>query len=294
MIKFDQDGPEEERKAAWKFLRQEIPKGHPARKELDKSVYGTSGLSDIAEWFLWELLEQSGLRWELHVSKVQYLGSEQRRTPRTNFQTKQKEVVDITWHLVSAEGTLLVDGRPFPCFGASDNRRLDAAYKGALTSLFKNGCKWAGLTMSLYKEGAIVDEMPAAEIEPAAVEVQSRSASISTDGASTNPPKPESNPTLEEFEKDPVNVERMAILEEFNRQLPKPNADQYVRAMIANWLLRSEQDGLTDEMKSNKTGGSALNWVFQLLCTQHAKQCNKCNHNQETFDKLRMAGQANE
>lgn len=298
---------EEEIKKAWDYLRAEIT-DKKALKVLHKSVYGVEGLTDVADWFLWERLEASGLRWELDVSKITYLGSEVRKLKSGNSTYEQ------TFYLVAAEGTLIINGKPFPCAGAGENRRLDAAYKGALTSLFKNGCKWAGLTMSIYK-GAPVDDDYYDTGSDNSENTQSRSASISpsttsgtqkaqinhaqeildgkiVSGSTESTPKvpPPTNTeklTAEKFVENPINLVRSSILEEFHKLLPKPNADPWPQAMINLWLLKNENDQLTDVMKKKETGGSPINWTFQLLVSEHYNQCGKnCPHVMEYHKKL--------
>ena len=223
----------EEIAKAWEYLRAEIT-DRRATKKLDKSVYGIDGLTDVKDWFLWERLEKSGLRWELNVSNVLYLGSED-RTRKSGGSTYQQR-----YYLVSAEGTLIINGRPFPCVGAGENRRLDAAYKGAVTSLFKNGCKWAGLTMSIYKDAPIDDDYfdTGEEGDSASSSVQSRSATINPmdavqrateildgkvvsvtpaqEGEAGGPPPAIDKLTAEKFTADPLNRVRVGILKELN------------------------------------------------------------------------------
>lgn len=295
-------------KKAWDYLRTEITDKKAIRK-LNKSVYGVDGLTDVADWFLWERLEASGLRWELSIDRINYLGSEVRKLRSGN------STYDQTFYLVSAEGTLIVQGRPFPCVGAGENRRLDAAYKGAITSLFKNGCKWAGLTMSIYKGAPIDDDYFDLGDESTNTNTQSRSAAINSTQTPTatnnpmaaveravelmdgqiisgaqSPPTPPAQIeklTAEKFAENPINIVRTTILEEFNAQLPKPNAEAWPQAMINLWLVKSEQGQLTEEMKKKETGGSPINYTFQLLVAAHYQQCGKsCPHVQVFHQRL--------
>lgn len=293
---------EEQIQKGWDHIRRSLPDNHPALKQLDRSVYGVSGLTDVAEWYLWEVLEQSGLTWELVVNKVNYLGSENR--PVRNQSYFQ------TWYLVSMEGILLVGGKPFPCVGASENRKLDAAYKGALTSLFKNGCKWAGVTMWLYKGGKIVDSLdetptssddapppakPAVESRTAvqghnpetvqhAVDIMDGKVIKGEEALKTEPVKPVSLAS-KNFEEDEVAQRRVTVLEEFNQALPNPFAEPWVRSNIALFLVRFEEKALTPEMLTKKT---PVNYVWNLLLTAHTNQCKPaCTHAEPFFEKLK-------
>lgn len=280
----------EEVQEAWDFLRGEIDQR--VKRSLDKSVYGVSGLSDVPEWYLWERLEKSGLRWELDIGSVTYHGMEMRK-PASGGR-------EYPWYLVSITGTLLINGRPFPCVGAGEGRRLDTAYKGALTSLFKNGCKWAGITMSIYKEAPIDDDyigLDRSDDNAARSNVQSRSASLpaiqdrqEAKPATNMQPAPRKLST-DEFMANPVNGTRTNILLEFNKALPNAFGDNWVEAAINLWLSRSEEDALTDEMKNPKTGGSPINWVFHRLVATHYEQCSSsCSHVGEFHKKLIDAG----
>lgn len=282
--------PEEAIKA-WDFLRSEIDA--KVKRVLDKSVYGVAGLSDVPEWYLWERLEKSGLRWELDIGSVTYHGAET-RTPASGGRAYQ-------WYLVSVQATLIVDGRPFPCVGAGEGRRLDTAYKGALTSAFKNGCKWAGITMSIYKNAPIDDDYIGGE-ENRTSNTQSRSAAMATNSSqeesASSPPSNKttsqssqrSGITASEFESNPVNIVRQSILSDFNKALPQPHADTWVEAAINLWLSRSEQGELTEDMQNPKSGGSPINWVFHRLSQVHYQQCSStCPHVGEFLQKLRDA-----
>lgn len=297
------DLTEEQLRKGWNLLREELPQNHPALKQLDRSIYGVSGLTDVAEWLLWERLEQSGLRWELTVSKINYLGSETRQVRGQSYSQ--------TWYLVSMEGVLIVEGKPFPCVGASENRKLDAAYKGALTSMFKNGCKWAGLTMWLYKGGKIIDsldETPAVdtadEAPKAAVETP-KPVTTSVSATQDHTPetvqhavdimqgkiisgaeavKPAVSLTSTSFEQDEIAQRRVAVLEEFNKALPNPFAEPWVKSNVAHFLLRSEEGHLTADMATKKT---PVNYVWNLLLTAHTNQCKPCTHAEEYFEKLK-------
>src|SRR6266571_1132370 len=276
--------------AAWKFLRSEIPDGNHKR-ELPQSVYKVAGLTDVADWYLWQRLERSGLRWELADIKTTYMGTEQRTSLGGN---------SSTWYLFMAEGTLVINGRPFPGVGASENMRFDGALKGALTSLFKNCCKWAGLTMSVYKNGPLDDSL-FNESDSSPGPAQSRSATTNSNqsavdkavtllGGKVTTPAPATKPkliTTEEFEANPLNIIKVRILREFNQTLPNPNADGFVDAALSLWLAKAEQDNLTPEMRAAATGGSPANWTFQTLVTMHRTQCNNCSHIQEFFDRLK-------
>lgn len=293
---------EEQIRKGWDLLRKELPANHPALKQLNTNVYGVSGLTDVAEWYLWEALEQSNLPWELVVNKVNYIGSETRQV--------RNQTYSQTWYLVSIEGVLIVGGKPFPAVGASENRRLDAAYKGALTSMFKNGCKWAGLTMWLYKGGKIIDSLDEdgdSSTPPKATE--SRAATTATqpdktaeavqhavaslDGkvvsGSEVVPQASASPipviTADMFAADEVAQRRVAVLEAFNKALPTPNADAWVKSTIGLFIVRAEQNQLTSDMISKK---SPINWAWNLLITAHNNQCKpSCQHIAPFFEQLK-------
>lgn len=300
---------EEGIKKAWDYLRAEIT-DKKALKQLNRSVYGVDGLTDVADWFLWERLESSGLRWELVIDDIKYLGSEVRKLKSGN------STYDQTFYLVSAVGTLVINGRPFPCAGAGENRRLDAAYKGAITSLFKNGCKWAGLTMSVYKGSPVEDDYfdmdeatnkttqsrsatmgqipatsstanPMAAVERAVELLDGKVVDAGTITSAQTPVQPADRLTAEKFNENPINAVRTGILEEFNKLLPRPNAGAWPGAMINLWLVKNEQNQLTEEMKKKETGGSPINYTFQLLVAAHYQQCGKnCVHVQEFHQRL--------
>jgi hypothetical protein len=275
--------PEDEKKA-WDFLRSEIDP--TVKRVLPQNVYGVSGLEDVPEWYLWERLEKSGLRWELDVGEYTYLGTELRKPRNSNYEQ--------TWYLVSVKGTLIINGRPFPCVGGGENRRVDAAFKGALTSMFKNGCKWAGITLAIYKEGEIDDDFFDGGEGSSGGGTHSRSASTGNNTSSPANPPAAPNPTpkitLDEFMGNPLNVVRFEILKEFNLALPNPNAETWVEAAVNLWLHNSEQGTLTPEMLSGKTGGSPINWVFHKLVASHREQCRSdCEHVSQFFERLSKA-----
>src|SRR6185437_16222094 len=69
-------------------------------------------------------------------------------------------------YLASVQGVLNIDGREFHGAGAHDNKKLDAAYKGAATVAFKNACKMAGLTAELFLNGKAMDFIYAEDSAP--------------------------------------------------------------------------------------------------------------------------------
>lgn len=141
-------------KKGWQLLHSPLPK--EALKPLHRSVYGVANLTDVNEGYLIERLHQSGLEWNLRPLQQEYLGIQVKREgdpPR-----------DRTYHLASFLGILEIETevgsgkfRSFAATGASDNVRLDAAFKGAKTTGFKSACKEAGLTTELYKDLKAMD-----------------------------------------------------------------------------------------------------------------------------------------
>jgi len=138
-------------KTGWALLHSKLPPA--AIRPLSQSVYGVSGLSDVNEAYLIQRLFASGLIWEWKLSDPKYLGFED----RTIKGRDGKPDYELRYYMASVNGILIVDGREFHGSGASDNRKLDAAFKGAGTVAFKNACKWVGLTIELYKDGKAMD-----------------------------------------------------------------------------------------------------------------------------------------
>jgi hypothetical protein len=136
----------------WQLLHAQLPKA--ALKELATSVYGVAGLTDVNEGYLIQRLFASGLPWEWRIRKQEYLGFED----KTSQSGKEYRV-----YMAAVLGRLEIQDdkgwRVFDGSGASDNRKLDAAYKGAATVAFKNACKLAGLTAELYLDGRAIDHI---------------------------------------------------------------------------------------------------------------------------------------
>lgn len=132
----------------WQLLHSKLPSA--AIKPLATAVYGVAGLSDVNEGFLIQRLFASELPWEWRILKESYLGSEE----RTNQAGKPYSV-----YLAAVHGELSIQNRQFHGVGASDNRKVDAAFKGAATVAFKNACKVAGLTAELYLDGRAIDHI---------------------------------------------------------------------------------------------------------------------------------------
>src|SRR6185437_4221752 len=130
------------------LLHSKLPKA--ALKPLSESVYGVSGLTDVNEGHLIQRLFASEFGWEWKITSQSYLGFED----RTSQSGKTYRV-----YLASVAGELVIDGRSFAGSGGSDNRKLDAAFKGAATVAFKNACKLAGLTAELYLDGRAIDHI---------------------------------------------------------------------------------------------------------------------------------------
>jgi hypothetical protein len=133
----------------WQLLHSKLPAA--AIKSLPKDVYGVAGLSDVNEGFLIQRLFASGLSWEWRIVRQDYLGAEDRAVRDKDYTQR--------YYLFSVQGDLTIEGRMFHGSGASDNRKVDAAAKGAATVAFKNACKLAGLTIELYKDGKAMDHI---------------------------------------------------------------------------------------------------------------------------------------
>jgi hypothetical protein len=137
----------------WALLHLPVPP--QALKVLSNSVYGVSGLSDVNEAYMIERLHASELSWSWELDgQPQYLGKDIRKGQNGPYEL----------FLAAASGTLSIETekgsgvfRRYSGAGASDNRKLDAAFKGAATVAFKNALKLAGLTLSVYKDGKAID-----------------------------------------------------------------------------------------------------------------------------------------
>lgn len=136
----------------WALLHSQLPKA--AIKPIPEAVYNVKGLSDVNEGYLIQRLFAANLDWEWRLHPHQYLGHEDRESQAG----KSYRV-----YMFSVQGVLTVGGRDFHGAGASDNRKLDAAIKGASTVAFKQACKLAGLTIELFKDGRAMDFLYADE-----------------------------------------------------------------------------------------------------------------------------------
>jgi hypothetical protein len=132
----------------WALLHAQLPKA--ALKELATSVYGVAGLTDVNEGYLIQRLFASTLTWEWIIRQQTYLGYEDKTSQGGK---------DYRVYMAAVHGELVIEGRSFHGAGASDNRKLDAAFKGAATVAFKNACKVAGLTAELYLDGRAIDHI---------------------------------------------------------------------------------------------------------------------------------------
>jgi len=138
-----------EPKTKWELLHSKLPSA--AIKPLATAVYGVAGLSDVNEGFLVQRLFASGFEWSWRVIHQEYLGAEERPVRDKDYTQR--------YYLAEVHGELSIDGRVFHGSGASDNRKIDAAFKGANTVAFKNACKWAGLTSELFLDGRAIDHI---------------------------------------------------------------------------------------------------------------------------------------
>lgn len=134
-------------KTGWALLHSKLPS--QALKPLPKAAYGIEGLTDVNEAYLIQRLFASELDWQWTITAQSYLGYEDRKGRENDYTTR--------WYLASVSGELIIAGRHFGGSGAHDNRKLDAAYKGAATVAFKNASKIAGLTIELFKDGRAMD-----------------------------------------------------------------------------------------------------------------------------------------
>ena len=131
----------------WPLLHSSLPKA--ALSPLPKGAYGIEGLTDVNEAYLIQRLFASGFQWEWTILSQTYLGHEDRKGRDSDY--------TLRYYLASVSGELVIDGRRFGGSGAHDNKKLDAAYKGAATVAFKNAAKIAGLTIELFKDGRAMD-----------------------------------------------------------------------------------------------------------------------------------------
>lgn len=153
----------------WPLLHSKLPP--KALKPLSKDIYGVEGLTDVNEGYLIQRLYASGLPWEWEILEAWPLGREERTTRSgTNYAV----------YLTACRGRLTLEGRHFDGLGASENRRLDAAWKGAATVAFKNATKLAGMWIELLLDGRAIDHIyegsRTGEIAPAAAAPETRAA----------------------------------------------------------------------------------------------------------------------
>jgi hypothetical protein len=133
----------------WQLLHSKLPPA--AIKPLATAVYGVAGLSDVNEGYLIQRLFASGLTWDWRIVKQEFIAAEDRGVKDKDYTQR--------YYIAAVHGELTIDGRTFHGSGASDNRRPDAAYKGAATVAFKSACKFAGLTAELYLDGRAIDHI---------------------------------------------------------------------------------------------------------------------------------------
>lgn len=134
-------------KKGWELLHSQLPKA--ALKAIPKDAYGVEGLTDVNEGYLITRLFASELPWSWEILRQEYLGHEDRQARGKDYTTR--------WYLAAVHGRLTVGGQIFDGSGAHDNRKIDAAFKGAATVAFKNATKTAGLFMQLLMDGRAID-----------------------------------------------------------------------------------------------------------------------------------------
>ncbi len=132
----------------WPLLHAQLPQA--AFSPIAEHVYGVPGLSDVNEGYLIQRLFASTLPWEWEILEAWPLGAED----RTSAAGKSYRV-----YLAACRGRLTIEGRHFDGLGASDNRRLDAAWKGAATVALKNAAKMAGMWLELLLNGRAIDHI---------------------------------------------------------------------------------------------------------------------------------------
>src|SRR6266705_704332 len=179
-------------KTGWALLHSKLPS--VALHALPQSAYGVSGLTDVNEAYLIQRLFASGLTWDWRLLNQEYLGFEDRAVRDKDY--------TMRYYLASVQGELSIDGRVFHGAGAHDNRKLDAAFKGAATVAFKNACKIAGLTIELFKDGKAMDfiyESRDGEITPSKASAESLGTLQEAQGVGLGGPafKPPASPAVE-------------------------------------------------------------------------------------------------
>lgn len=228
----------------WALLHSKLPP--QALKPLPQATYGVAGLTDVNEGFLIQRLFASKLAWQWRLVTSHYLGFEDRQPQGKEYTTR--------WYLADAHGILEIDGREFHGAGAHDNRKLDAAYKGAATVAFKNACKLAGLTIELFKDGKAMDFIYEDSSEKNAPRVNGSD----DKGAGAVPPKhPEADSGAQSSA--PASETDLESLYKLGAELPRTPK------------TRPQVDGMID--------GHGYDKVLKSLTNQHQLQCGSgCPH----------------
>lgn len=125
------------------------------------------------------------------------------------------------------------------------------------------------------------------ELAVARPNVQSRSASVSQDNKARN-----NNRTAEPAVKvldlnDEISKRKIAVLVEFNQQLPSPFGDNYIDSMLSLYATRQKSNQLTPAMAK---ASSPFAWVYLELEKMHKNQgqCGEnCPHFKPIFDRLK-------
>ena len=290
-----------EKTGGWSHLRPNPGDvDEKAIKNLPTSVYGIAGLTAIKEWWLWERLEQSGLHWYFIIDEVNYLGSETRAARAS----QGRESYEYTVYLASARGILKIEDRMFPAIGASDNRALDAAFTGAVTSAFKNACKWAGLSMHLYKAGNLTDSFEEWEREELAREAakkpatQSRSASASSAATAVGTPAAVTPATGngEGVVGPATREQKIVALVWYADQIPQTDSDKALwtqpRILMELGLYeRNKRDGKLSEREAKF--GDGFRSVFAKIRSVHSKASNcgdDCPHALPVITVFKLGG----
>ena len=132
---------------AWAALTAPIPES--VLKPLAAAEQrGLTGMSDIPEWYLSDRLHASGLPWSLEVLKTEMIAHVK------VFKGRDEKRHEVDQFVVGCHARLHIDGRYFDGVGSHQDEDYDWAAKGAETSAFKTCCKWAGISMSVWKNGA--------------------------------------------------------------------------------------------------------------------------------------------
>lgn len=249
----------------WALLHTDVPEA--AQKPLSASVYGVSGLTDVNEAYLIERLHQSELAWSWTIEESTYIGKETRKS--------QNGTYDV--FMASARGTVAIETAPgsgafrlYSGAGASDNKKLDAAFKGAVTVAFKAALKTAGLTLSVYKNGKSVDILYTNEDGSTTTGIEGdERKSVAQKTAPAAP-----------AEKSPLSVAQGKTLMFLLAQLPSYDAAVKLNkadSEIAPWNKIRVGDGVrANEARKTGTGFAG---AFKALQKAHASECNgDCEH----------------